>query len=87
MIKRLIEDWAWRRLIKAAYRWSTKHMDQWEKVKFHTPYGVVYLTLSLYEEHRESFNPVNSDGSSGLSEAQWRKLSKDVTLSCERTLP
>lgn len=52
------EDQAWDNLITAAYHWSSIHMDQWEKVKFTTPFGEVYLTLSYQDPYPNSFAKV-----------------------------
>jgi hypothetical protein len=53
---------AWQSLVKAAHHWASNHMDQWEQVKFETPFGTVYLTLSHMSEHPDSFEAVTADG-------------------------
>lgn len=40
------QDTDWEALVKAARRWASTHMDQWEKFKFDTPYGVVYVRIA-----------------------------------------
>jgi hypothetical protein len=56
-------DDAWQGLIQAAYRWATQHMDQWEKVKFQTEFGMVYLTIDRKGDgYPLSFDFVDADG-------------------------
>jgi hypothetical protein len=45
-------------LLKAAKRWSELHMDQWEKLKFKTEYGVVYLSLTRETLFPDDFDEV-----------------------------
>ena len=41
-------DEAWNALVSAARAWST-HLDQWDKFKFETQYGPVYVTIARYD--------------------------------------
>ena len=55
---------SWQALIQAAHRWATQHMDQFEKVKFQTDFGTIYLTIDRKGDgHPLSFDLVNADGS------------------------
>jgi len=38
--------------------WSNRYMDQWEKVKFETPCGTVYVTISRHDLYAESFDEI-----------------------------
>ncbi len=58
----MAEEEVWQSLIQAAHTWASKHMDQWEQVKFETPYGTVYLTLSHMSEWPDTFQAVEADG-------------------------
>lgn len=46
-------------LVVAAYIWATKHMDQWEKFKFKTPGGTLYVTLSHHSDFPADHVPVD----------------------------
>jgi len=37
---------AWIDMINAVDNWASNYMDQWEKVKFETKWGVVYLHIT-----------------------------------------
>lgn len=66
---RTAEAEAWRSLVSAAHHWASVHMDQWEQVKFETPYGPVYLTLSHKSEHPDSFEAVDAEGNAAPRDA------------------
>lgn len=55
-------DQAWRNLIQAAHTWASEHMDQFEKVKFETSWGTVYLTLSRQSAHPACFDAITPQG-------------------------
>lgn len=52
----MIERLTWWLMIKLTKRWAEHHMDQWEKVKFDTSYGTIYLTISRQDPHPDSFD-------------------------------
>ena len=52
----------WRALVQAAHQWACLHMDRWEQVKFETPAGTIYLTLSHYSDNPGAFEAVDADG-------------------------
>jgi hypothetical protein len=54
--KNCIEQVVWWLMIKLVKLWSTRYLDQWEKVKFGTKYGVIYLTISREDQYPESFD-------------------------------
>lgn len=48
----------WNRLVESVVAWSQR-MDQWEKFKFETEYGPVYVTISMRDEYPDSFDTVS----------------------------
>jgi len=61
-------DQAFRTLVRAAYVWS-QHMDQWEKIKFDTDYGPIYVTISMQSEYPDSFDLVDPDTGDVIAQA------------------
>jgi hypothetical protein len=51
------EDEAWNALVAAAREWAN-HMDQWQKFKFETEFGTVYVSLTRCEQYADDFNQV-----------------------------
>ncbi len=60
--KQTTPDDLWRTFIKAAHAYAEKGMDQWERVKFETEFGPVYLTLSRKPDYPDSFETVDAEG-------------------------
>jgi len=58
-MKDLPERLTWWLMIKLTKRWAEHHMDQWEKVKFDTRYGQVYVTISLQDPYPDSFDKID----------------------------
>lgn len=52
-------DIAWIRLVHAARDWAN-HMDQWERFKFPTKHGVVYVSVDRSVPYPENFDVVDS---------------------------
>lgn len=50
-------DAAWQALVDAAKGWAP-HLDQWDKFKFATDYGPVYVTIGRGSEHPSTFEEV-----------------------------
>lgn len=50
-------DAAWAAFIAAAKAWA-RHMDQWDKFKFETEYGMIYVTISMRDLYPGSFEVV-----------------------------
>lgn len=48
---------AWNTLVAAARSYAP-HLDQWEKFKFPTDYGMVYVTISLEDPYPDSFEEI-----------------------------
>ena len=51
------EDRAWNALVTAAKTWA-RHLDQWDKFKFQTPHGPVYVTVSREDYYPDTFEEV-----------------------------
>lgn len=51
-------DEAHTKLVAAAHEWATKHMDQWEKFKFETPHGWIYVSITMTTNYPDSFDKV-----------------------------
>jgi hypothetical protein len=51
-------DKAWDALVKSCIEWAN-HMDQWEKFKFNTEFGTVYVSIMLETEYPDSFDLIN----------------------------
>ena len=47
-------DAAWDALVTAARAWA-EHLDQWDKFKFQTDCGPVYVTVGREDPHPDSF--------------------------------
>lgn len=56
------QDAAWKALVSNCRGWATNHMDQWEKFKFHTVYGTVYVTISRQDPFPDDFDRVDMIG-------------------------
>lgn len=54
---RTAEDDAWTTFINAAKAWAN-HLDQWNKVKFQTDDGTVYVTIGREDPHPDTFEEV-----------------------------
>lgn len=52
-------DTAWIRLVHAARDWAN-HMDQWERFKFPTEYGPVYVSIDRSVHYPDSFDVVDT---------------------------
>jgi hypothetical protein len=52
-------DIAWIRLVHAARDWAN-HMDQWERFKFTTNYGPVYVSVDRSVPYPDSFDVVDT---------------------------
>jgi len=63
-IRRLEASIVWWLLIRMAHRWTSRHMDQFESVKFPTTYGTVYMSLSYETQYPNGFEPVDINGKS-----------------------
>ena len=46
---------AWNALVRSAVEWA-RRMDQWEKFKFDTEFGMVYVSIALETEYPDSFD-------------------------------
>lgn len=56
------QDAAWTSLVANCHRWASQHMDQWEKFKFNTRYGTVYVTISRRDQYPDDFGEVDMVG-------------------------
>jgi len=56
----LLEKLTWRLLVWSSRRWAIRYMDQWDKFKFQTPHGTIYVTLSMESESPDSFEEVST---------------------------
>lgn len=54
-------DKAFSALVRAADAWAYHHMDQWEKFKFETDYGPIYVSLSMHDPYPDSFDLVDRE--------------------------
>lgn len=52
---------AWRSLVEAVVNWQSNHMDQWERFKFATRHGHVYVTVSYASDYPDSFDLVDRE--------------------------
>jgi hypothetical protein len=55
-IQRAIEKVYWSILVWSLKSWTNKYMDQWEKIKFDTEYGTIYVTISRMDQYPDSFD-------------------------------
>jgi hypothetical protein len=53
-------DIAWRAFVAAAREFAL-HLDQWEKIKFETSYGPVYVSISRSDLYPDSFSEIDDD--------------------------
>lgn len=61
-LDRMLGGLVWLVLVRSAYIYSTRYMDQWEKVKFPTSFGAVYLSLLLQDPYPDSYEVVDKNG-------------------------
>lgn len=50
-------DAEWFAFVAAAKAYAD-HLDQWEKVKFKTPYGTVYVSINREDPHPDSYTEI-----------------------------
>ena len=53
---------AWTALVAAAKEWA-KHMDQWERFRFETEFGTIYVSITMETEWPEAFDWVTPPAS------------------------
>ncbi len=58
-IDKTTADAAWSSFVEAAKNFAP-HLDQWEKIKFETDYGMVYVTISRADLHPYSFEEISN---------------------------
>lgn len=51
------EDEAWDAFVNAAKAWS-EYLDQWDKIKFPTKHGMVYVTIGRSDPYPDTFDEV-----------------------------
>ena len=51
---------AWNALIAATREWVEHHMDQFERFKFRTPTGPVFVTITYAPDYPDSFDDIDS---------------------------
>lgn len=49
------EDEAWDALVRAVRLWGEKYLDQWDKFRFQTEYGMVYFSMNRSVPYPDSF--------------------------------
>lgn len=60
--ERLISaEQCFRSLVLACAVWQDRHMDQWEKFKFDTEFGLIFVTISMHDEYPDSFDLVDRE--------------------------
>jgi len=52
---------AWLALVTATSTWVNDHMDQWEKFKFDTRHGPIFVTISYASDHPNDFDLVDRE--------------------------
>lgn len=57
-INRFVENLVFKMMIGIVRYWANTHMGQWEKVKFDSSYGKVFLTVSRHDQYPESFDEI-----------------------------
>lgn len=55
-----IGDAEWFALVAAAKAFAA-HLDQWEKIKFETSYGTVYVSIGRSDPYPDSFTEITDD--------------------------
>lgn len=51
----------WQAFVAGAVAWAER-MDQWDKIKFSTPYGMIYVTIGRSDLYPDSFSEVDVCG-------------------------
>lgn len=54
------ENTAWNALVCAAVQWA-KYLDQWDKFKFDTEYGPVYVNIGRQASYPDSYDKISDD--------------------------
>lgn len=57
----MTEPEAWLAFVAGARAWAD-HLDTWDKIKFQTPHGTVYVSISRGTNSPNSFDEVNEAG-------------------------
>ena len=52
------ESAAFDRMTQTVRAWAAVHLDQWEKFRFETPHGTVFVTISREDLYPETFEMV-----------------------------
>ena len=52
----LFENLMFSLMIKLIRIWATRYMDQWEQVKFNTPYGMIYVSIRRDTIYPDSYD-------------------------------
>lgn len=55
----MLERWCWVLMVWLVKRWANRYMDQWDKVKFDSEWGTVYLTISRADPYPDSFHRID----------------------------
>jgi hypothetical protein len=53
-------DAAWFAFVEAAKEFA-HYLDQWEKIKFETAYGTVYVSISREDPYPDSFTEITDE--------------------------
>lgn len=53
-------DKAWGEFVAAAQAFAV-HLDQWEKIKFKTEFGMVYVSITREELYPDSFEEISDE--------------------------
>lgn len=59
MVAKEFADRDHKRMVDAVRVWVENHMDQWEKFKFESSHGTIYVTVSMQDPHPDSFEEVD----------------------------
>jgi hypothetical protein len=55
----MTRDKAWDAFVAAAKEWE-RHLDQWDKIKFKTDFGMCYVSIGREDPYPDSFDEVSS---------------------------
>ena len=56
--RKAVELAAWNAFVEGVKGWANVHMDQWEKIKFPSEQGHIYVTVSRRDLYPDSFDEV-----------------------------
>ena len=56
--RQMMERIVWYLMIRLVKLWANRYMDQWDRVKFNTTWGTVYLSITREDPYPDSYDEI-----------------------------